>query len=144
MRRTGALLAVLALLVPAAPASAGQTGLLNVTKFHGARGQACMLKSTADYPFHILFRINARRVDSGWSRAILTYKRTTDTQWRQWIPTHRAQPGEVLAWIPGVQDDKPKALRVAIKLEGGLHKSRRFAWDDLPLCPDGIEPFPTT
>ena len=144
MKRTGVLLAVAALMTPAARASAADTGWISVTKFHGARGQACMLESTPDYPFHILFRIDASRVESGWSKAILTYKRPTDTTWRGWIPTARVQPGEVHPWLPGSTDDKPKALRVAIKLEGGLHKSRRFAWDDLPMCPDGAEPFPTS
>jgi hypothetical protein len=143
MKRIGALLVAVALVAPAAPASAVEPGWATITRLDGARGQACQLPSSPDYPFHVLFRINARHVEAGWSKAILSYQRPTDTDWRVWIPTHKAQPGEVQAGLPGSADEKPKALRVRVRLQDGTHRFRQYAWDDLPACPAGAEPFPT-
>jgi hypothetical protein len=136
MKRIGVLLSVAALMAPAA-AQAGPTvtGWSTITKFHGVRGQMCLLESSADYPFHVLFRVNALNLESGWARAILSYKRPDDTDWRGYIISHRAYPGEVQEGLPGSTDDQPKALRVRVRLSDGRDKFQRYDYADLLPCP---------
>lgn len=139
MKRLAVLLATAALLMSILPASAAETGWRTITRFHGVRAQMCLLESSASYPNHILFRINAKNLESGWARAILSYKRPTDTDWRGYIISHKAYPGEVQAGLPGSTDDRPKALRARIRLSDGRDRFHRYDWADLLPCPDGAQ-----
>ena len=139
MKRMGVLLATAALVAPTAQATAAQTGWRTITRFHGVRAQMCLLESSADYPNHVLFRINARNLESGWARAFLSYKRPTDTEWRGYIISQKAYPGEVQEGLPGSTDDQPKALRARIRLNDGRDRFHRYDWADLLPCPAGAQ-----